>query len=342
MSLRVIALLIFLAGFGTGFNVHGQKGDTLKLKNKDVIIGEIKSVDRAVLTIETEYSDSDFTIDFGEVEELSIRRRCLVLLTGGRRRFGFVKTDGPGKVRMDLSNGQSEYFRISEIIALDEVASSFIKRIKASIDLGYNLTKANNASQFTIAGGINYTGEKWLMEGSISVLNSIQDNTEDVKRTDASGELLRLIGKKWFVLGNVSYLSNTEQALDSRISTSAGGGYLLISTNKLFLALSSGLTYNIEAYTDETPDKNSTEIFTTLSYNMFDFKDIDLVTSANFYPSISEKGRVRLDYNIRIKYDLPLDFYIKTEFTLNFDNQPATNGSEIDFIFTTGFGWEFN
>lgn len=342
MSRKLSVILIVLFGLLAINKVFAQTGDTLKLKNKDIIIGEIKSIDRAVLIIETEYSDKDFSIDFGEVEEMSIRRQCLVLLTGGRRKFGYVKSDGPNKTRIILQNGQTEYYNLNEIIALQEVASSFIKRIKASIDLGYNLTKANNASQFTIGGAINYTGEKWLMDGSISVLNSNQANVDEVKRTDASGELLRILGKKWFVLGNVSYLSNTEQALDSRISTSAGGGYLLVTTNKLYLAFSTGLTYNIENFSDQTPDKTSTELFTTLAFNMFDFKDLDLVTSANFYPSLSESGRVRLDYNIRIKYDLPLDFYIKTEFTLNYDNQPANSGSELDYILTTGFGWEFN
>lgn len=339
-NLRSICLVLF--GLLAGTQVWSQKGDSLKLKNQDMIIGQIKSIDRAVLTIETEYSDKDFTIDFGEVEEMSIRRQCLVLLTRGRRRFGNVKSGGPGEVKMILANGTVENYKLQEIIALQEVASSFIQRFKASIDLGYNLTKANNASQFTIDGALNYTGEKWIMDGKISVLNSSQDDTEDVERTDASGELLRILGKKWFVLGNVSYLSNTEQALDGRVSTSAGGGYLLVTTNKLYLALSTGLTYTIENYSDDTLDKTSTELLTTLAFNMFDFKDFDLNTSAKFYPSLSEKGRVRLDYNIRIKYDLPLDFYIKSEFTLNFDNQPATSGSELDYIFTSGFGWEFN
>ena len=65
-------------------------------------------------------------------------------------------------------------------------------------------------------------------------------------------------------------------------------------------------------------------------------------TGIDFYSSLSEKKRIRTDYDITLKYDLPLDFYIKLGFTLNYDNQPAIAGNKHDYIFTSGFGWEFN
>ena len=37
--------------------------DSLILKNKDVIVGEIKSLDKGVLTIETGYSKSDLQLN---------------------------------------------------------------------------------------------------------------------------------------------------------------------------------------------------------------------------------------------------------------------------------------
>lgn len=76
--------------------------------------------------------------------------------------------------------------------------------------------------------------------------------------------------------------------------------------------------------------------------NIYDVEDFDLNTDLKFYPSLSEKGRIRTDYNLTLKYDLPLDFYIKLGFSLNYDNKPAISGNEVDYIFTSGFGWEFN
>src|SRR5262245_31780504 len=44
--------------------------DSIILKNGDVIVGEIKSMDKGVLTIETDYSKSDITIKWSGIKEI--------------------------------------------------------------------------------------------------------------------------------------------------------------------------------------------------------------------------------------------------------------------------------
>ena len=75
---------------------------------------------------------------------------------------------------------------------------------------------------------------------------------------------------------------------------------------------------------------------------MFDYKDFDLNTAVDIYPSMSESGRWRVDYRLDLKYDLPYDFYIKLGFQFNYDNQSATVGGDFDYVFNTGFGWKFD
>jgi hypothetical protein len=43
--------------------------DSLVLKNGNVIVGEIKSLDKGVVTIETDYSKSDFTIEWSGIKK---------------------------------------------------------------------------------------------------------------------------------------------------------------------------------------------------------------------------------------------------------------------------------
>lgn len=323
-------------------SVIQAQNDTIQLKNNDVLAGEVKSFANGILILETSYSDEDFKIEFNKVKGLIIQRKCLIILTDGRRRFGNITTDKEGLVIVTLEDNTVERFKLEELIALEEVDDNFWSRIKGSIDLGFNFTKANNNSQFTIGGELNYIDKLWLIEGNISVLNSTQDDADKTKRTDANLELIRILSRKWYLLGDVSFLANTEQALDGRVSTSIGLGKFLISSNKLYLGLSLGLNYNIEDYVDESLNKTSSEGVISAIFNMFDFEDIDLKTGIKFYTSLSEKSRVRTDYDITLKYDLLLDFYIKLGFTLNFDNQPAIEGNEFDYIFTSGFGWEFD
>ena len=74
---------------------------------------------------------------------------------------------------------------------------------------------------------------------------------------------------------------------------------------------------------------------------MFNTGDLSLLTNIVAYPSFTESGRWRTDFKFDAKYDLPLDFYIKMGLTVNYDNQPAPGSPETDYIFHTGFGWEW-
>lgn len=318
------------------------QNDTIRLKNNNVLFGEIKSLKTGVLTMETSYSDKDFKIEFNKIETISISRQCIINLTGGRRYYGLVKSETPKTFTVFFKDGTSEIFKLNELVALIEVNEKFWKRIKFGLDLGYNFTKANNNAQFTISGNFSFVTENWLTKGYINVLNSSQDSINNVKRTDAMLETIRLLPRKWYLLSDVSFLSNTEQALKGRVSPSLGLGRFLKSTNKLYLGVTLGATYNIENYEDTTLNKTSSEAFLSSTFNMYDFKDFNLNTGVKLYAGLSEKGRIRTDYDITIKYDLPWDFYIKTEFTVNYDNQPAVSGNELDYIFTSGFGYKFD
>ena len=324
-----------------GLTVCAQN-DTIRLKNKDIMVGEIKSLSTGILTMETSYSDKDFKIDFNKIKALIISRKCIITLTNDRRFFGKITSDNSGGLTIILEDGSTERFQLTEVIDLVQVYDKFWKRFKGGVDLGFNFTKASNNAQFTIGGNLSFIGEKWRSKANINVLNSSQDSLNDIKRTDAMLETMRLLPKKWYLLADVSFLSNTEQSLTGRISPSLGLGRFVKSTNKLYLGVTVGATYNIESYEDTSLNKTSSEAFLGSAFNMYDFKDFDFSTGFKFYVGISEKGRFRLDYDITVKYDLPWKFYIKTQFTLNYDNQPAVSGTDLDYIFNSGFGFNLD
>ena len=324
-----------------GLMAYGQN-DTLRLKNNDQLVGEIKSVITGVLTMETAYSDDDFTIDMGEVREMIIERKCIILLTRGRDRFGYIRSEEPGKVTIRDDSGSVENVSIRSVIGLQEVEDSFWSRFKGSIDLGLNVTKASNAKQFNIAGRLAFTGRKWIIDSNINNLTSTQDDAEDVKRLDANLEALRLLPRDWFLTADLTYLQNTEQAIDARWSPSLAVGNLVVSTYRMYLGLSAGFNVNLENFVDSSLDKTSGELLMQAEFNMFDFEDLDLTANLKAFPSLTERGRFRSDFTFNISYDLPWDFYIKLGLTVNYDNQPAINDNQYDYIVKTGFGWSFN
>ena len=336
--IRAYLILIFIS---TTLSVLGQN-DTIVLKNTKSIYGEIKKIQSNVLTIETSYSDTDFKIDFKEVSQLKIEKLCFVLLTKGRRRTGYVSSKKANYFTVVSKDQIAEEFLMSELLSLDEISEKFWGRFKGNIDLSFNHTKANNASQFVIESALGYKDLKWVSNASLSTLNSRQDETDDIERTEIKADIRRILPKKWYLIGNLGFLSNTEQAIKSRYSISTGIGRYLLFTNKLSLGVNFGINFNIEKFDDATTNSSSSELYFGSEFDMYDFKDFKLITSLNLYLSTDGFQRFRSDYNITLQYDLPLNLYLKAGYKFNYDSQAAVTGSDFDYLFTTGMGWSFN
>jgi hypothetical protein len=228
----------------------------------------------------------------------------------------------------------------NQIVSLRKIDDGFWKHFKGSFDFGYVDTKTNNSKQFNFAGALNYSSERWIHRAQYNQLATTQDDAEDIERVDCFIETKRYLKRKWFLSSNLSFLSNTSQEIEGRFAPNISAGNYLIRNNKLYFLTGAGLTYNIENYTDSDDNKQSTEMSILTQFSMFNFKNIDLYFSATGYPSLSEKGRFRSDLNFKIKYDMPYDFYFKTEIQVNYDNQPVALAVKTDYVFSTGIGWE--
>ncbi|WP_348798431.1 DUF481 domain-containing protein [Flavobacterium adhaerens] len=332
------ALLLF---FGLLFITAFAQKDTITFKNKDIIVGELKEMTSNILIVKTPYSDSDFNITFDKVESLNLEHRYSVALSNGQRVYGTIQTVPPDNtIKITQEDGTTVMVQMNQIVTLKKVEAGFWNHFKGTIDFGYVITRSNNSQQLNFAGALNYISEKWIHRAQYNQLYTTQDDVDDIKRVDWSVDSKRYLAHNWFLSSNLSFLSNTSQELDAKITPSIGAGNYLVRNNKLFFLVGTGITYNIEKYYNSADDKESTEMQIITQFNMFNFKNIDLYASAIGYPSLSEKGRFRADYSFKIKYDLPFDFYIKTELQANFDNQPVASAIKNDYVFSTGFGWE--
>lgn len=333
-----IQTLTVLAVFFISTFIWAQN-DSIRLRNNDLIVGEIKTLSKSVLTFKTSYSEDDFKIDFDDVVSINTNELFVIQLIDREQITGNMKPISKDSVRIINHEGKSFDTGIRKIIKLEGVDEKFWSRFSGALDIGLNLAKTNNNRQLTISGFLGYASETWNSKFDYNILYTNQDNTERIERKTMSLDAQRYI-KKWYIFTSVSYLQSSEQGIKNRITPTMGSGRYLIVTPKLFWIAGVGISYNIEDFVDEELNKQSTELQLLTQFDMFNFEDISFATKVVAYPSLSEKGRFRTDYNFVMKYDLPLDFYIKAEFTLNYDNQPAIEGNFTDYVFSSGFGWE--
>jgi len=317
--------------------------DSLVLKNKNIIIGEIKSLKNGVITIETDYSDKDFLIEWSGVREIFSKNRFLITLKNGDRLTGYIISEDDGKKIKIIEDTDSEmYTTIEDLVFLKELENGFWGRVKANVDLGINLTKANNFRQFNVAGKIAYNADKWSSDINFNMLRSSQDSVNTIKRTDVSLNYVYYLDHAMFLSSSINFLSNTEQALRLRTTGKIGVGKYLVQTNKASFGFGGGLSFNNESFFNEVEPRNSLEIYVGTAAKLFDIGDLNFTGSWNVYRSITKSGRWRSDLKVDAKYDLPWDFYIRSNFTVNYDNRSAIPGNYFDYIFALSFGWEFN
>lgn len=346
MLRKIITALLIIFCITLRNQVFAQS-DTLVMHTGETLTGEIKDLKMGVITLETDYSDSDFKIEWDKVSYLSSTTKFVITTTNGERYHGSLSSEGNKKGTANILNedGSSNEVNIIDIVFVKSIDETFLSRIDLLMSVGYTLTKANNSHQFSGRLNAGYTASTFTTDLYLGIVRSKQTAEDTIttktKRTEGGLGFRFFIVKDWFALISADFLQSTEQKLDLRSITKGGFGNYIVSTNKMYYVIMAGAAWNYEDYTEPgTADRSSAEAFAAMEYNIFDIGDLDLRTSVFAYPSLTEKGRFRTDFSFDLKYEFPLDFFINLGFTLNYDNMPVEGASESDYVLQTTFGWE--
>lgn len=336
-------LLFVLIGLLSMLNAYSQN-DSLVLANGNVIVGELKAMDRGVATFKTDYSDSDFKIEWDGINEIYTNTYYMISLSDGSRLNGKIMTSGKKKVNLILDGGTNKEINIKDVVFLKSVDNGFLDQVYASVDLGLDLTRAQHLRTFSTRSKLGYLAKRWSADFTFNTFITTQDDAAKISRTDGAVTYNYYLPRDWYIPISITYLSNTEQLLDARWNALIGVGKYVIHTNKSYWGFTAGVSINNEKYSPLDEPKTNTNNFEGYfgtSLNLFDIGDLSLSTNAKAYPSFTDSGRWRADFNFNTKYDLPLDFYIKVGLSLNYDNRPVEGASDLDYVFHTGFGWEW-
>ena len=342
-------VLLTLTALFIIFEIANAKTDSLIFRNGNYLVGEVKNMDKNVVTVETPYSDKDFNIKWNRIQEIYTNTYFLISLSDGSRYNGTISSNAPGRISIVTDEGDSVQANHSDIVFLDDLDKGFWSQLSFSIDLGFELTRSNNFRKFTTNTRIGYTAKRWGLDAYYSTLFSRQDDADNIDRSEAGISHRYFLPKDWYTLLSVDFLSSSELNLTLRTTAKMGMGKFLVHTNKYYLGLAAGGNYNNENYypdstaTESEPNRQSMEAFLGTELNMFNIGDLDLFTNLTTYPSLTESGRWRIDFKIETRYEMWFDddFYIKLSYSMNYDNQPPEVGTDLDYIFQTGFGWKW-
>ena len=284
------------------------------------IVGEIKKVEKDVLTIETTYSDSDFKIEWDQIASIESDRQFLVETFDGKRLAGTLKVDPAKKATVLVGN---DSIPLADLAAMVPFERSFWSRFDAGFDFGYSMTQANSAKQLTLGGTLLYRDRQIVDSVLANVFKSSQSNAPDTQRWDFGNDFRYLLGDLWYVNTTQDFMNSDEQRLDLRTTIGGGGGRYLLRSASQHLALGGGLAWTNESYQDPAiPKKDSAEAYIGTEFMTEKLKFTDLVTRFTYYPSLTIDDRYRINYKFDLDFNLPGDWYFRSRHLREF-RQPA-------------------
>ena len=111
----------------------------------------------------------------------------------------------------------------------------------------------------------------------------------------------------------------------------------------LVLLVAAGLTYTRENFTG-TELSNALEALASARFDFFrlDPPKTDVMVSLSAYPSLTDFGRLRLEFDARAAHELIEDFTLSLTLFDSFDSRPpSATASKNDFGGTLSLGWTF-
>jgi putative salt-induced outer membrane protein YdiY len=315
--------------------------DVIVLKNGDRISGEVKKLENGDVHIDAGYGENIVIIDWEQVERIESPQRFAVVTSGGDRLSGSIRTDPEASTQVLVEGqGATLSFEHSELVSLTPIDAGFWGRFGTSVDFGLSLTKANETKQFNTRATVSYLTDDWSLEGNVDSLFNTRQNVEDTKRSEFGTNFRYFLTDRWFAVTFGNFLQSDELQLDLRSTIGGAVGRYLIRFNRWLLSINGGGAWTNENFEDPlVSNKNSGEALGAIEFNAFNIGDLNILTLFSVFPSLSELGRVRMNFRNDFKWDLPQDLYSSVGFTSNFDSSPPTDTPRNDYVFSTSVGW---
>ena len=324
------------------------KTDVVVLVNGDRLTGDIKGVSHGKLDFSTNDAGR-LSIEWEKVVRVtSIHSFELEDRSGWRYRGWLPQSQEAG--RLVVSGQRTDTLRIADVVLVNQLGDNLFLRTKAYLDLGFTFAKANLATTLSIDGEVAYRGPKFGALFSFESYVQGQETVPTTSRNTATAQLQRFLPKRWSVDVFSKYEQNDELNLLGRASLGAGATRMAKQSNRAELSWSAGLVGTKERFSlvdtvasaDTTRSSLEGLLGMTWSAFRFDSPKLDFSTSLMAHPSLSDLGRVRTDFSLRLKYELVKDFFVGLSFSDNFDSRPPDpNATRNDFVTSFTIGWSY-
>ena len=322
--------------------VLAQKTDTLHLRNGDRIVGEIKSLTRALLSYSTDNMQT-VSVEWDAVASLVSRTSFEVELQSGVKHYGRLTT-APAGYLVVTGPVVVDTLPLGLVVHILQMRRSLWARMDGYVDLGFTYQLANHTLQLTFGSEATYRGPAMSVTIGGSYFTQSQDSVESTDRSSFTLSEKFFVGTRWNVGSGQAFERNEELQLDSRFKFGVGAERFMVQNDALEFTIGGGAVLLREQYAGQEDESVTWEGQVSFDFDAFRYNQpkLDLSTSLSIYPGITEWGRVRVDFDGRVSYELVKDFYLTVSVFERYDSRPPSEtAARSDFGTTLSISWSF-
>lgn len=341
---RPLLVLACLAAAAASPPALADKTDVIHLRNGDRLTGEIKNVQRGRLQLSTDSMGTVY-IEWKDITRVTSPETYVIELQDGTRLDGsFEATDKDNRLLLAY-RGEERYVDMQDVVFVDPLKLDVnrLKRWDGSVSAGFDATKANNDTSLSATFNARRRAEDFLLNLNGSVFSRSQDGVEDSLRANFGAVYRGLLEKRWFWAGVGLVERNDELGIDLRSLGGAGYGRYLMQTGRTLWSATGGLAVVNEQRAGDEDAETNVEGFlnTEFEYFTYDSPKTTLTTSLTLFPSVTDSGRIRGNFELALRRELITDLFLEISFYDSYDSRPPAEGEKNDYGIVTSVGYTF-
>jgi hypothetical protein len=316
--------------------------DVVTLRNGDRITGEVMRLERGRLEFKTDDAGTLY-VEWDKVRSVEAARQFEVGTSDGLRFLGSLAPSDPGVLAVDGPAGPVR-LRMAKVTLITAIGTSFWRRLDGSVDVGFSYTRSSDVAQLNVNSETIFRRAR--SDGRLGLSLTMTRQRDSAARDDRAsldGSYVRYLGPPWFVATLVRFETNEGLGIRLRSQAGVAVGPRMVNTNRAQVIFGGGVALNDERAVDAPGAQNVEAVLAFRgSYFTYDRPRTNLDLSVQYYPSLSNAGRQRLQLDGSARRELFKDFFVAVTVFDSFDSRPpnpAFDSNDVGVV--ASIGWSY-
>ena len=337
MRAAVCALLLL-----TATPAFAQKTDVITLQNGDRITGEVKRLDRGQVEFSTDDIGTIY-LEWDKIATLVSKHIFEVVMSDGRRFLGSLHSDSTGTLSVVGPQGAGPLSLI-DVTGIRQMGAGFWAKLDGSLDVGFSYTRSSTIAQLNLNSTTVY--RRPAFEGRLAAsgtLTASEDDDETDDRGTVQLSVFRYRGQRGYVGLGGGFETNDSLGLVLRSQAGVTVGARWVNSNRAQVWSGAGVFVNNEQGVDTEATQNIEAVMNLrASYFSYDRPRTNLDFGFEYYPSLSDWGRQRIQLDAALRREIFKDFFLAVTVFDSFDSRPPnpeSNKNDVGVVLS--FGWSY-